>query len=154
MATKFAKRTIQVRTFLDEDYVQRAIRFLEKIRKNEVRIRDEKEYDYEVVIYGLNLNTVKKFKATSDLTAKETFIIHYCSNKEFFNCRLVLNRIEEGGKRIFLERRRASDSREQIKRFFKLLDPYCPNCKGETGKKCNICDGTGKTRIKPVRKIQ
>ncbi len=150
MATKFADRTIEIRTFLDEEYVRRAIKFLEKIRKNEYRIRSEKEYDYEVIIHGLKLNTVEKFKAASDSTAKQVFRIQYCSNREFYNHRLVLNRVEESGKRIFLDRRRASTSREQIKRFFEVLDPYCPNCRGEVGRKCSICDGTGKKKVRAL----
>lgn len=36
-----------------------------------------------------------------------------------------------------------------LREVLRNIDPLCPRCKGKTGRKCDICDGTGKIKIKP-----
>lgn len=36
-----------------------------------------------------------------------------------------------------------------LREVLRHIDPQCPRCKGKTGRKCDICDGTGKTKIRP-----
>ena len=42
-------------------------------------------------------------------------------------------------------------AKEEIDSFIKRINVNCPNCKGKTGKKCKVCDGTGKTKIRPLK---
>lgn len=38
---------------------------------------------------------------------------------------------------------------EPLRKVLQEIDPKCPRCKGKIGRKCDICDGTGKTKIRP-----
>ena len=38
-----------------------------------------------------------------------------------------------------------------LKDIAEKINNNCPVCKGETGRKCSICDGTGQTKIRPLK---
>jgi hypothetical protein len=40
--------------------------------------------------------------------------------------------------------------KEVLEKMKEAISNTCPVCNGEVGRKCNICNGTGLTQVKPL----